>query len=117
MPFKFKYMGNYVSFKQRYTRELSERIWGDPALNPYRNDIVFFLNSERTHGIIAGVTAVGFVQVLMRVKNRHAGFMLIQQGQNLVAANSPGPILPGSTIVPPQRDLWHTDDDGDELPF
>ena len=114
MPFRFKYLGNYVSFKQRYTRELSERIWGDPALNPYRNDLVFFLNSERTHGIIAGVTAVGFVQVLMRVKNRHAGFMLIQQGQNLVAANSnPGP------IVPPQRNLtqWHTDDDGDELPF
>ena len=110
MPFRFKYLGNYVSFKQRYTRQLSERIWNDPALDPYKNDLVFFLNSERTHGIIAGATVVGFVQVLMRVKNKHAGFMLIQQGQNLVNANTSGP------VIPPQRDLthWATDD---ELPF
>ena len=115
MPFRFKYLGNYVSFKQRYTRQLSERIWNDPALDPYKNDLVFFLNSKRTHGIIAGVTGSQFVQVLMRVKNKHAGFMLIQQGQNLVDANTGYIPLP----TPPQRDLtqWHTDPDGDELPF
>lgn len=114
LPFRFKYLGNYVSFKQRYTRELAERIWNDSALAPYKNDLVFFLNSERTHGIIAGNTAASFVQILMRAKNKHVGLMLINQGQNLVDANTyPGP------VVTPQRDLmqWHTDPDGDELPF
>lgn len=109
MPFRFKYLGNYVSFKQRYTRELSERIWNDPALNPYKRDIMFFLNSERTHGIIAGVTNVGFVQVLMRVKNKHAGYMLMHQGQQMIAANS-------DEVVRPEPQL-HTDPDEDELPF
>ena len=87
MPFRFKYLGNYVSFKQRYTRELSERIMNDPAINIYKRDLVYFLNSKGTHGIIAGVTTSNFVEILMRVKNKHAGYMLIEKGNSLVYEN------------------------------
>lgn len=87
MPFRFKYLGNYVSFKQRYTRDLSERIINDPAINPYKKDLVYFLNSKGTHGIIAGITASSFVEVLMRVKNKHVGYMLIHKGNSLVYEN------------------------------
>lgn len=75
MPFKFNYHGNQVSFKQRYTKELAERIWTDPAMQPYRRGLVYILNKERTHAIIAGITTSDFVDVLMQTKRKHVGFM------------------------------------------
>jgi hypothetical protein len=75
MPFKFNYQGNQVSFKQRYTKELAERIWTDPAMQPYRPSLVYILNKERTHAIICGITTSDFVDVLMRTKRKHLGFM------------------------------------------
>jgi hypothetical protein len=75
MPFKFEYLGNNVSFKQRYTKELAERIWTDPAMQPYRKGLVYILNKERTHAIIAGITTSDFVDVLMRTKRKHLGFI------------------------------------------
>lgn len=84
MPFRFNYLGNYVTFKQRYTRELAERIWNDWEIKAYKQDLMFMYNKAGTHGIIVGATTSHFVSVLMRVKNKHKGYMLIKQGTKMV---------------------------------
>jgi hypothetical protein len=117
-PFRFVSMGNsYVQFKQRYKSDIGGKIWADPALNPYRRDLLCY--TTRTGKIvICGITSRDITDTLLRLSRKYTGQRLIAQGEQMISE---------ATFMAqmPPRVLGRIDlsqyalaaDDTDELPF